>query len=69
MTSTNYFATVLLICCMLSSNGNSMAKDLERPCILVKLSEKKEILTKIETRDWARDIYTYFYRLNRSQLL
>jgi len=37
--------------------GNTYSQELERPFILVKASERTEILNKIETETWAKEIF------------
>ena len=45
-------STILLI------GFQTHCQELERPFILVKSSERNQVLQKIETESWAKDIYT-----------
>lgn len=47
------FLTLLLLFIVAQIHG----QELERPCILVKSSERDEILNKIKTKPWASSIY------------
>lgn len=46
-----------IIACLFFVNQNLWAQNLQRPFILVKSSERPEILYKIKTQTWANDIY------------
>lgn len=46
-----------IIACLFFVNQNLGAQNLQRPFILVKSSERPEILHKIKTQTWANDIY------------
>jgi len=47
----------LLSFCLLSSHTFILTGDLVRPCILVKPSDRENILNKIETQEWAKTTY------------
>lgn len=48
-----YIIILLITLC----SGNIFSQQLERPFILVKSSERNQILNKIDKQDWAKDIY------------
>ena len=52
------YKLVLVVLCIFSLCGNAFSQELERPFILVRASERAEILNKIETKPWAKEIYT-----------
>ncbi|MDP5229692.1 MAG: heparinase II/III family protein, partial [Cellulophaga sp.] len=56
--SLKYAALVWLVCIPFNLN----AQELERPIILVKPSDRTNILAKIEKQPWAKDIYTKFIK-------
>lgn len=48
---------VLLVLFLILYSLNLFTQDVERPFILVKSSERNEVLQKIETESWAKDIF------------
>ncbi|WP_298551272.1 heparinase II/III family protein [uncultured Algibacter sp.] len=48
---------VLLLILLITSYLNVISQELERPFILVKSSERNQILEKIDAQKWANDIY------------
>lgn len=76
----NRLIKALLILCLLSLTGlRSYSQNPERPFILVKNENRSLILNKIETQEWAKEIYTEFiqdlnvelqlYKANRDEFL
>ncbi|MDP5231282.1 MAG: hypothetical protein NWQ38_12890, partial [Cellulophaga sp.] len=51
-----YIVLIWVVCI----NFNLGAQELERPIILVKPSDRTEILEKIEKEAWAKETYTGF---------
>ncbi len=59
MTAKKY-TNILLVICMISIYAGTWANDPVRPLILVTPSDREDILAKIETQEWAKNIYTDF---------
>lgn len=59
MNQKKYFKTLWLFC-LISIHAAVLAKDIARPCILVKPSDREAILIKIETQEWAKNTYADF---------
>ena len=58
--SWNYSAVLLVAYCVFTPTDLSNAQAVERPMILVKHSERQEILERIATKNWAKEIYNDF---------
>ena len=52
--------TILLI--VFCSINQIHTQDIERPFILVKASERQQVIEKIENKKWAKDIYDHLLK-------
>ena len=58
--------TILLI--VFCSINQIHSQDIERPFILVKASERQQVIEKIENKKWAKDIYDDLLKINNPEV-